>query len=103
MGSARCVPGSALPRAIPSPFASPGSHLLVPTVAAQSAILRAPPRFRAHPASLPSGARFGIMECFEERGMGSCMVAEIISVGTELLLGQTLDTNSAFLSKTLAA
>lgn len=31
------------------------------------------------------------------------MVAEIISVGTELLLGQTVDTNSAFLSKTLAA
>ena len=31
------------------------------------------------------------------------MVAEIISVGTELLLGQTVDTNSAFLSKTMAA
>jgi nicotinamide-nucleotide amidase len=31
------------------------------------------------------------------------MVAEIISVGTELLLGQTIDSNAAFLSKTLAA
>lgn len=31
------------------------------------------------------------------------MVAEIISVGTELLLGQTVDTNAAFLSRTLAA
>jgi nicotinamide-nucleotide amidase len=31
------------------------------------------------------------------------MVAEIISVGTELLLGQIVDTNSAFLSRTLAA
>jgi nicotinamide-nucleotide amidase len=31
------------------------------------------------------------------------MVAEILSVGTELLLGQIVDTNSVFLSKTLAA
>jgi nicotinamide-nucleotide amidase len=31
------------------------------------------------------------------------MVAEIIAVGTELLLGQTVDTNSAYLGKTLAA
>lgn len=30
------------------------------------------------------------------------MTAEIISVGTELLLGQIVDTNSAFLSRTLA-
>jgi nicotinamide-nucleotide amidase len=30
------------------------------------------------------------------------MVAEIIAVGTELLLGQTVDTNSAYLGKTLA-
>src|SRR5947207_10788773 len=30
------------------------------------------------------------------------MVAEIISVGTELLLGQIVDTDSAFLSRTLA-
>jgi len=31
------------------------------------------------------------------------MVAEIISVGTELLLGQIVDTNSTYLSKALAA
>jgi nicotinamide-nucleotide amidase len=31
------------------------------------------------------------------------MVAEIITVGTELLLGQIVDTNSAYLGKTLAA
>ena len=30
------------------------------------------------------------------------MTAEIISVGTELLLGQIVDTDSAFLSRTLA-
>ena len=31
------------------------------------------------------------------------MVAEIISVGTELLLGSTVDTDSAYLGRTLAA
>lgn len=30
------------------------------------------------------------------------MIAELISVGTELLMGQTVDTNSAFLSKELS-
>ena len=30
------------------------------------------------------------------------MIAEIISVGTELLLGHVIDTNSAFLSRRLA-
>ena len=31
------------------------------------------------------------------------MIAEVLSVGTELLLGQTIDTNAAALSKTLSA
>jgi len=31
------------------------------------------------------------------------MIAEIVSVGTELLLGQIVDTNSAFLAQTLSA
>ncbi|MEN3000303.1 MAG: molybdopterin-binding protein, partial [Armatimonadota bacterium] len=31
------------------------------------------------------------------------MTCEIISVGTELLLGQIVDTNAAFLSRELAA
>ena len=31
------------------------------------------------------------------------MVAEIISVGTELLLGSTVDSDSAYLGRTLAA
>jgi molybdopterin biosynthesis enzyme len=31
------------------------------------------------------------------------MVAEIISIGTELLLGSTVDSDSAFLGRTLAA
>src|SRR5204863_1925226 len=37
------------------------------------------------------------------RAKGPGMVAEIISVGTELLLGSTVDTDSAYLGRTLAA
>src|SRR2546427_6786973 len=37
------------------------------------------------------------------RTKGRGMVAEIISVGTELLLGSTVDTDSAYLGRTLAA
>src|SRR5438067_13549185 len=36
------------------------------------------------------------------RAKGPGMVAEIISVGTELLLGSTVDTDSAYLGRTLA-
>ena len=44
----------------------------------------------------------GVLANTHDACMLSCMIAELLSVGTELLLGEIVDTNSAFLAADLA-